>query len=642
MTALLISAAALIATILLYWKRPFQLILRVVAIILMLLLITNITIRTDTEVSLNNPIILVDYSASMKSHQAEILDRISKVDFTHDLFFSHCSLLSQEEPDSPGTYTDLKTAIEQAARKDPAFIVLISDGNHNYGNSPLSSAGMLNAPVYVYGAGEEKPRNVSIIDATYPQYAYSKDSVRIEVTVESGGFPTGTTELILNSAKGERIASRSVPLSDVSARNAVAFTYIANEPGSVQLKLSVPPQSNEMSYEDNTYSLSLTILKEKISILYYTDHLSFNTRFILRSIQGDEHLSLLPIARLGSNEFHDIAQGVRLTRLPDLADFDVLILDNADLKTLPLRNAPRILSRGTGILLSGTLRGITPGWLEVMPINVAEGILHGSYKIEVIETFSALDQDNNPPVRAINRVVSAKDDAVIIARAGNFPVIGYRLHERGKIFQIAIADLGLWHFLRSGLKGDAFLPRLLGDIVRSVSPDGQHQRLLLSSAEREYSLGETVHLTLQSYDRDFRPAGAGDFFLVVDEEKIPFYESKRGKYEAELVAKTTGRQEVFAEGELDGEQLKSNVLDINVSSRAVENEYRMNRELLSRIASMTGGGFHTLDQFGNIPAPETIPKTERKTLGFDSPFTYAAVFLFLAIDWVLRRRRGIT
>jgi hypothetical protein len=359
-------------------------------------------------------------------------------------------------------------------------------------------------------------------------------------------------------------------------------------------------------------------------------------------VQGDPNLSVLPIAHLGSNEYRDITRGIRLTRLPDLGDFDVLILDNVDLKALPWRNVPDRLRRGTGILLSGTLQGISTDWLEIMPISVAEGLLHGTYEIAIIEPFSVLNENNNPPARTINRVIAAKEDAVIVARAGNLPVISYRMHERGKVFQIAIPSLGLWQFLRSGVKDDAFLPRFIGDIIRSVSFTGQHPRLLLASKDPEYILGETINLTLQSYDRDFRPAGAGDFFLVINEERIPFYETKMGQYEATLVAKKMGRQEAFAEGNLRGEQLTSNVLDIIVSSRAVENEYRMNRELLKRTAAMTGGSFHSLDELDSIELPETVPKTESRTLGFDSPFTYGAVIVFLAIDWIMRRRRGIT
>jgi hypothetical protein len=642
LTALLISSAAFIITILLYLKQPVQLILRVVAIVLLFLLISNVTIRMETEIPQNSPIILIDYSMSMKTHHADILNRVSNIDFPHELFFSRDSLLTKEQPPDLGTYTDLKGAIEKANRREPAFIILITDGNHNFGGSPLSSVTEFNTPVYTYGIGEEKPRDVTIVDVTYPKYAYRGDSVQIDAIIETGGFGTGMADLILNSAKGEKIAAQSLPLSDVPARNKLAFTYLAPQPGTVQLRLQVPPQSNEMSYDDNVYIFSLNILEDKINVLYYTDHISFNTKFILRSIQEDADLSLLPIARLSSNKYQDIEHRSTMTSLPALADFDILIFDNVNLEELPWRNIPDRLSSGTGIVLSGTLGGISTAWLDAMPISIAEGTLHGTYQLNITEPFSVLIENKNPPVQNINRVVTAKEDAVIIARAGNLPLIGYRMHGRGKVFQLCVVDLGPWHFLRSGLKGDAFLYTLLGDMIRFVSPTGEYQRLLLNAKDRDYALGETIHLALQSYDRNFRPLGGGDFFLVIDDNKIPFHETKMGQYEASFVAEKKGQQQILAQGKLHGERLSSNILNINVSSRSAESEHRLNRELLQRIAAATGGEFHMLDELEGIAMPETATRKESRTLSFDSPITYFVVLILLMIDWIIRRRRGIT
>ncbi|MGB7054291.1 MAG: hypothetical protein WBE28_03095 [bacterium] len=642
MTALLISSAALVLIVLLYLKRPVQLVLRVVTIALLFLLITNVTIRMETEVPQNIPIVIVDYSMSMKTHHADILSRASDIGFPHELFFSCDSLLTTEQPQDLGTYTDLKGAIEQANRREPAFIILITDGNHNYGSSPLSSVGEFNTPVYTYGIGEEKPRDVAIIDVAYPKYAYRGDSVKIDAIVETGGFQTGMADLMLHSAKGEKIAAQSLPLSDIPARNTIAFTYLAPEPGTVQLRLHVPPQSNEMSYDDNVYVFSLNILEDKTKVLYYTDHISFNTKFILRSIQEDADLSLLPIARLSSNKYQDIEHSIALTSLPDLVDFDILIFDNVNLEELPWRNIPDRVSSGTGIVLSGTLRGISTAWLEVMPISVAEGTLHDTYQLEITEPFSVLVENKNPPVKNINRVVTAKEDAVIIARAGNLPLIGYRTQGRGKVFQLCVVDLGPWHFLRSGLKGDAFLYNLLGDMIRFVSPTGEYQRLLLNAKDRDYALGETVHLALQSYDRNFRPLGGGDFFLVIDDNKIPFYETRMGQYEASFVAEKKGQQQISTQGKLHGEKLSSNLLNINVSSRSAESEHRLNRELLHRLSAATGGVFHLLEELETIAVPETATKKESRILSLDSPITYFVVLISLMIDWIIRRRRGIT
>jgi hypothetical protein len=377
----------------------------------------------ETEAPQNSPIVIIDHSMSMKKHQTNILNRVSNLDFSHETFFSQESLLIKEPLQSLGTYTDLKGAIEKASQREPAFIILITDGNHNFGSSPLYSVAELNTPVYTYGVGEEKLRNVAINDVDYPKYTYRADSVRIEATTETGGFGNGIADLVLQSAEGEKIAAQPLLLSDIPAQNTITFTYVAPEPGTMQLKLKIPPQPDEELYDDNSYTLSFTVLEEKIKVLYYTDHISFNTKFIIRAIEEDANLSLLPIAHLGTKGYLDIANDASLKNLPDIKDLDVLIFDNVNLEATPWRNIPDRLGNGTGIVLIGTLDGISPAWLEAMPISVARGILHGTYGIDVVEPFSVLTGNNNPPVKNIDRVVTAKDDAVIVARTGNLPLV---------------------------------------------------------------------------------------------------------------------------------------------------------------------------------------------------------------------------
>ena len=642
MTALLISIVAIIFTIFLYLKRPVQIILRIVAIVIIYLLLGNFTLRISSDVPQNDPIVIVDHSVSMKSHLAHILDRVANLDFQHRLFFSQESLLTERKPQDLGNYTDLRNAIEKAGKMEPALLILITDGNHNFGISPLSAAEDFNIPIYVYGIGEENPCNVSIIEVAYPNYAYIDDSIRIEAIIESGGFQTGTGEAILRSATGRNIAARSFPLNNIPARNKIDFTYITTEPGTLLLTAHIPPKANETSYEDNEYPIYLNILEKKIKVLYYTNHVSFNTKYIIRALEEDARLSVSSITRIDSDKYQYIESGKEITNLPDIANFDVLVFDNVSLERLPWRNIDKAIYNGTGIILSGILEDINAVWREILPINVTSGILHGTYKIDVAEPFSGFKGNELPPVKNIHHALAAKQNAVIVAHAGNLPVVGYGVHGLGKIYQICVVDLGIWHFMQRGFMGDDFLYYLLGDAVRFVSPTGEYQRLILTTQSKEYALGENVKPSLQSYDRNLRRVGGGDFYLVTDTRKIPFYETKRGRYEADFIVEQKGRLSIFAEGQLNEEWLTSNELGINISSRPVEEELRLNRELLQRMATATEGEFHVLEEIENLTLPQMVSKRVSRTLRFDSPATYLIVLILLAVDWILRRRRGIT
>lgn len=641
MTALLISIAAVVITIFLYARQPIQLILRTTAIILLYLVITNVRFQFTAEDQQANPVVVIDHSASMKNHLSLILELVSDIDTPYELLFSQESLLVQHEPEELGTYTDITSIIDQATARDPSSVVLITDGNHNYGTSPIIRAEETATPIYIYGIGEEKTRDVSIIDVQYPDYAYRGDSIEISVITETGGFATGSGEVLLQTTGGKKIATQPIPLSDVTAHYRIEFAYLATEGGTVQFKVYSPPQIGEISYDNNEYAFSINILDQKIKVLYYTDHISFSTKFILRSLTKDEHLSVSAIGRNSPSGFQLIGTGTEIAQLPNPEAYDVVILDNINLARLPWSGLPELIASGKGVVICGTTDGITQLWREILPIGVASGSMHGEFRLDIAEPFSVLD-DNLPPFKNMNRIIDAKDDAVIIAHANNLPLIGYRLNGRGKIFQICLADLGNWHFLGRGLKNDDLLSVLFSDVVRFVSPTGTYGRLVLRTNRKEYEFGETVQLKLQAYDRNFRRASGGDFFTVEQDRKIPFYEISMGRYEASLIASKHGIINVQAQGQLQGEELVSNSISVEVLERSIESEHRLNIPLLQKIATASGGEFHILEDLTKFSLPERTKKKTSTVIDLNSPITYLIMLVLLTLDWIIRRRRGIT
>ena len=642
MIALLISVSAIIITVLLYLKQPVQLLLRVASIVLIYVLATNFSLSINTTAPQNDPVVLIDHSQSMKNHLPGIIDKLSETRFTHESFFFQESLTVKAEPETLGKYTDITTAISKANELKPTMLILITDGNHNFGASPLSVVDEINVPIQVYGVGEERPRDVSIADVAYPVYAYQEDTIEIRAVVESGGFQTGSGEATLQLFSGKKIAGQRFPLSNTPARYTIDFLYTAKDPGKIHFNIDLAPQSDEISYDNNASSFSVNILQNKISVLYYTDHISFNTKYIMRSLQKDRNISISAIHSPAPGTYQNIEQNETITSPPNNSQYDVVFLDNVNLKKLHWLNLSEMANEGSGIILSGALEGISVAWRGILPIDITAGMLRGAYQLRIAEPFSVLTDNGYPPLQHINRIVGSKQDAVIIARVNELPLIAYRKHGRGRIFQVSIIDLGTWHFLQHGLKDHDFLYYFLGDIIRFLSPMGEHKRLVLNTQRREYAIGETVDLTLQSYNRDLRRVGGGDFFLVAGEEKIPFYETKEGFYEASFVVQKTGELDILARGQIEEEQLTSNEVLINVSSRYMETEHRLNRALLQRIAAATGGGFFPLEELDQLTLPTTQKRRVSKVINFNSPIIYLAILLFSVVDWIIRRRRGVT
>ncbi|UCD19107.1 MAG: VWA domain-containing protein [candidate division WOR-3 bacterium] len=641
---LLISIPATVLSVAIYRRHPTQLAMRLIAIGLMCLLVTNYTLRIPSGEKQRSPFVLIDYSSSMASSLPTILDAVRKIEFPHELYFISESLLTETEPRRLGSYTDISTAITQAATMQPSFLLLVSDGNHNFGTSPLASLDGLNIPVFVCGVGDEAERDGSIIDVDAPAYAYPGDSTAIEVTVESGGYTGGNGWVTLNTASGENIDAQMFPLSGVTAKSRLTFWYIPRQPGTATFNIEMEPLADEISYANNESTISLSVLEEKIKVLYYTDHVSFNTKFILEALALNTNMSVSPLVRKGPGKYSRLLETSDDAELPDITAFDVVILDNANVRNIPWRHLPELLNNGMGIVLIGQIEDADEQWRRIMPINTTGSLQEGKHEIEVIETFSVLTVGNYPPARSMLRTVGSKHDATIIARSKDLPVIGFRRNGKGRVFQICIDDLGTWSFLLQGIRNTDLMYDLVSDIVRFLSPRGTQTRLVLRTERWDYQIGENMQLSLQSYDRDFRRTGGGDFFLIVGDSKVPFYEVRRGIYESSTVLREEGTHDIFAKGELDGERLTSNTVEVNIIPRSDEAEHMLNRTLLELIAARTKGKYLLLKDLHQIEplSPARESRLHGRMVNLNSPVVYLAVLIMLVVDWILRRRRGVT
>jgi len=190
------------------------------------------------------PILLVDASRSMKPVFSEVLETINRLKSSYPLFFFAESLYNKP-PDS-AVYTNITKALNTAARMDPSALLLISDGNHNYGPSPHTIVNNFNIPVYTFGAGIETIKDLAIDDIIIPKFVYTDDTTKIEVVVQSAGYRNrkGVLELDLPSGK----LTKSFPLSMVSAKNKIIFKTVFKKPGEKRVVVRIKPEAQELNY----------------------------------------------------------------------------------------------------------------------------------------------------------------------------------------------------------------------------------------------------------------------------------------------------------------------------------------------------------------------------------------------------------
>ncbi|MBN2621549.1 hypothetical protein JXB22_10750 [candidate division WOR-3 bacterium] len=643
MIALFISAVILIGALFLYRTSPIFAALRGVAIIILYLIITGFSLPIRKAVKQAPPLVLIDVSKSMAPHVDTINALLSPLKFEHTtLYFSEKimeTLIDSIEP--YGTYTDIIGALGSITSINPSAIILVSDGNHNCQNTSLSLLRGYAIPVFAFGIGTEIPQDVTLLDVLYPDYVYSGDSIDIEVMVQSYGYEKGTATVELIFDHSQKKLRRTFQLSNTKAKNTLMFRAALAQTADTGITVTILPLPGETHTLNNTQKFYLTPIDRKIRVVYYTDHVSFNTKFIMQALDQHPRISATYIARSPSGRYIDPRTGSDQL-LPRLDTVDALIIDNIACATLPWPHSADAVNAGLGLLCLGTIQQLTPQWQALLPIAITEAVIEGTFPVTVINGFSCLVPNRvYPPFSRVHRVISVHEHAVTVAEANSAPAIAYQRCGQGSVFQISGLDIGTWHFMQKGMHQADVLSGLLPDIIRFIAPEGRNKRLILSSPQRNVTVNEKVELVLKSYDLDFRAAGGGDFWIDVHDRKIPFFESQKGVYHTSFILERSGDLSLTASGMLGNELLTSNTLVLNVSESDLEYVQTLNRVFLSEIARHTGGAFYPIDSLPRFTVPESSPEYRIAYVDLNNPFGYLLVVALFVLDWIVRRRRGM-
>jgi hypothetical protein len=626
----------------LYRRTLAMILLRLIALAIIFILLTGLALPVTHTINYEEPIMLIDYSGSMKRYYPDLLDKIDKVRFPHRRMFFHETLfVLNKEPTQPASrFTDIIQAVQQARAFNPKALILISDGNHNYGNPELSDIETMDIPIYAFGVGDVDVKDARIADVVYPSYAFADDSLIVEVTIQSQGCENQTARLDVVCTTTNKRRTFQIPLSGPPAKHTTRTIFALSNPGIHTFAVELSRQPNEATYDNNRHGFAVDVFEKKIQVLYYTDHLSFTTKFVLQTLRNDPHIHVAAVTKKKNGSYYDLSKRM-LTEQPKFGEFDVVILDNINLSSFTWRDPEQFLSEGKGILFMGRTEGFNQTWHNILPIPTHGTAIKGEYHLSITGSFSCLQpEEEYPPFSVMNRVSGTQEGSVIIAYTNHTPVIAYRRHRNGLIFQINAGDLGVWHFMQMAMKQTNVLSCLIGDVVRFLSTLNIHTRLVLNSLRSSYSQGETVLLTLQSYDRNFAPAPHGDFFIDVNDKSIPFFEISPGTYRTSFIPDRSGRFLLHAQGVLDSENLESNQFEITVTDFDVEDNVGLNREFMKTVATKTGGSFSLVDSIIDFQIPFQDAKKVTTYFSFDSAWGYLLICVFLALDWFMRRRKG--
>lgn len=291
--------------------------------------------------------------------------------------------LSAEQVASPsappsvrGAFTDLRLPMERALeRGDPnrppvMAVVLLTDGQHNWGLSPVGPAsdlGKAGVPVFPVVVGADRPpKDVAITAVDAPRAVFKGSEVPVEVRVQVQGVEP--RELLIQlHREGHPPLEERLFHDGRTTQYTVKFQPRLDEVGRQTLVVAARAEPGELLQENNRRPIVVNVADETADVLLVDGEARWEFHYLHTALMRDRSMKLQSVVfsqpRLGQVPEEELSLiGYPATQLPPERDalnhFDCIILGDVSPEQLPLSERQRLeryVSErgGTLVILAG-------------------------------------------------------------------------------------------------------------------------------------------------------------------------------------------------------------------------------------------------------------------------------------------------
>ncbi|MEM6569495.1 MAG: hypothetical protein AAF957_13865 [Planctomycetota bacterium] len=539
-------------------------------------------------------------------------------------------------------------------------VIVVSDGRSNTGTSieeAASVAGVAGVAIDTVLVGDDRTEvNVAVELVDAPDSVLEGDQVEIAARVSARGVDGGTVTLELEelSTTGRDevrlVASEEVPLVESGDRVVLVAGRDALDYGSSErrFRLRVRPLEGERVRNDNELTLSVTVAREKIRVLYVEGYPRYEYRFLNAELRRiDERIDVQLYLLSATPDFQQDRtrglaplQSVPTSREELLENYDVIILGDVnpyDISPDPARGEQFVRSlfefveRGGGLCviagqydmprsIAGTeFADLLPVELDRAGVSVLDVPTDKEHRFaledpaaphEIVrleddpETNRALWEERRGlrgfywhyPVRG------AKPGAQVLLRhpmsslsggGDRDPLLVTGYYPSGRTLFLAIEATNRWRFRYGYRYYEAFWRNALRWLALGRMRSGD-RRFELEALRTEYDIAERVTLEARVLDEDFRPSVDPSQDIVVrapDGDEVPLVlagiEGRDGLYRGTFQPERPGRYVAYVESDEGGERVRTE-FDVLLPSR--ENaDPSPDPVLMQRLATLTGG-----------------------------------------------------
>ncbi len=581
-------------------------------------------------------------------------------------------------------------------------VVLISDGRHNTGISPVVTArrlGTHDIPVYTvaYGCRREPP-DLALLRVEHPDKVFQKDRVRGTIVLKDQ-MPPGQP-LLVQIRQGAQVVWQQSATTQNSGLRRLEFDFSVDqlverltnqfEPGvrhhaiPLSMDVSITPLDQETDATNNSSTMRLLAITQNHKLLLLDGRPRWETRYLRNMFQRDDQWHIDAVLVGPATEHATLPRGNGPDQFPrdeeTLFDYDLIVFGELPPGVLDDR-AQRwirdfVEKRGGGLVFidgprgllrqfdNATLGPLLPiSWFSKQRDAVANNL-------QLTDQGARLSALTLRPPDAVNRLfwrelpaphrlvpVEALPGAEVLVEATvrdqTRPAIVTRAFGAGRVLYLAFDETWRWRYKVA----DTFHQRFWNQIAKWIMSSPftvSSQYMSLDSGPPSYTTGQSAMIRVKLRGSDGKPLDranvdaliwkAGQVVATIgltrDAAGTGLYRGKTGP-----LAEGSYEVTVRAAG-LSREALNCKTQFVVVPPPSSEMQYlACNDELLNAVASESHGRFLREEQIGQLTdllrPLSTGRVVESDTLLWQSYWWFAAIVGLLAIEWTLRKRAGL-
>lgn len=611
----------------------------------------------------------------------------------------------REMENTGGAATNIRGAIQETLSQQgssrPAAILMLTDGNHNWGPDPtpdILQPSDSDKPVPLIAVSTEAygeiKKSIAIPQVTLPSPVFSDEETEVRFQVVASGA-SGQEAKVRLSLTQEEEEGEWAPVADedrettlplLSASSQGAFPVRFPEGGKYRITVSADAEGigsassvEEVFVEPGRWRVAYYVGRPGWMNAGLVRRLAPAPRYALRAaIDRGKSWSYLSTGRV--EEESEEPGGVRRSflSLEEVAyEADLIILEGLSgdqFAQLPADLIRDRLEKGAALLfIAGksqppTQNDLVKFGLDVrLPVSLASASLAPTKRQAALtETAATNPVTNSPTVLGIESFLPLLEFPYLGVRPTNeaqtpilgndgTPVLATLVREGQRTAFIGVNDLWRWQF-QPGEKGEriqqaygAFMDRLLRWLILGEEEDQSLPNIMISQSR--IPLGKTVEVGVQ-YTRAISEASATVRLMVTSPDQqaspLPLARKPGGFFTAEFTASDPGE---FTFHAADPERPSaSDTAKIEVEPFSIETAVSGSRvDLLRDLAEGSGGIHLDLEAIGEVTRTDRVegmyePRILTRTISepvMASPWVFLIAILLFCSEWTLRRLRDL-